>query len=125
MKYFTASELKCQCAVAGCTKHGMDKDFMNIIDGIREEAGFPFPVNSGYRCPKHPIEAKKENGPGAHATGKAIDIAVSGEQALVLVALAMKHEIYRIGVNQKGSYESRFIHLDVCENYMTPALWSY
>ena len=62
-------------------------------------------------------------GPGAHATGKAIDIAVSGERALRVIELALAAGVKRIGVNQKGAH--RFIHLDVCDEKTSPTIWSY
>lgn len=95
---------------------------MELMDSIRAMAGFPFVVTSGYRCPDHPIEAKK-SAPGAHTTGKAIDIAVKGHRALRLIELAQQAGIQRIGVNQKGN--GRFIHLDVCDDRPSPAIWSY
>jgi zinc D-Ala-D-Ala carboxypeptidase len=100
----------------------MDGDFMELMDSIRAMAGFPFVVTSGYRCPDHPIEARK-SAPGAHTTGKAIDIAVTGHRALRLIELAQQAGIQRIGVNQKGN--GRFIHLDVCDDRPSPAIWSY
>lgn len=118
MKYFTEEELACQ----HCGVRNMDAHFMELMDDIRERAGFPFVVTSGYRCEDHPIEAKK-SAPGAHTTGKAIDISVSGEKALRLIELAQQAGIKRIGVNQKGS--GRFIHLDVCDDRPSPAIWSY
>lgn len=118
MRYFTEEELACQ----HCGKRNMDVDFMELMDSIRAMAGFPFVVTSGYRCPDHPIEAKK-SAPGAHTTGKAIDIAVKGHRALRLIELAQQAGIQRIGVNQKGN--GRFIHLDVCDDRPSPAIWSY
>lgn len=118
MRYFTEEELACQ----HCGKRNMDGDFMELMDSIRAMAGFPFVVTSGYRCPDHPIEANK-SAPGAHTTGKAIDIAVKGHRALRLIELAQQAGIQRIGVNQKGN--GRFIHLDVCDDRPSPAIWSY
>ena len=120
MKYFTEDELKC----THCGKGGMDADFMVKIETLREQLGFPFPVNSAYRCPEHPIEARKER-LGAHTYGKAVDILANGENALEIIRVAQKHGIKRIGVQQKGG--GRFIHLDVCteEEGFPPAIWSY
>ena len=122
MKYFTEDELKC----SHCGKSNIDENFMKKVEVLREQLGFPFPVNSGYRCPEHPIEARKK-APGAHATGHAIDIGVSGKQAYDLVESAMKSgEFTGIGINQKGG--SRFIHLDDIENSPErprPWIWSY
>tara|TARA_R110000737_G_scaffold53448_1_gene75017 strand:- start:83 stop:451 length:369 start_codon:yes stop_codon:yes gene_type:complete len=122
MKYFTADELKC----SHCGKSGMNETFMERIETLRHQLGFPFPVNSAYRCSEHPIEARKKAA-GAHATGHAIDIGVSGEQAYKLIEAAVKSgEFGGIGINQKGS--SRFIHLDDIENTLErprPWIWSY
>jgi hypothetical protein len=42
---------------------------------------------------------------------------------LRLIDLAQQAGIQRIGVNQKGN--GRFIHLDVCDDRPSPAIWSY
>ena len=110
MKYFTEEELVC----SHCGESGMDSNFMKRIDALREELGFPFPVNSAYRCPEHPIEARKSS-PGAHSTGHAIDIGVRGEQAHTLLYAALDAGFTGIGVSQNGS-SGRFIHLDDIEN---------
>lgn len=118
MKYFHADEFRCQ----HCGNEGIKSSFTDRLEAIREECGFPFLISSGYRCPEHPIEAKKEK-PGAHSTGHAADIAVTGEQAIRVLEVAIKHGIKRIGVNQKGS--GRFIHLDTAPDLPAPAIWSY
>jgi uncharacterized protein YcbK (DUF882 family) len=119
-KYFKDSELACKHT----GENGMDVAFMKVIEDIREECGFPFRVSSAYRHPTHPIEAGKSK-PGAHASGKAIDILVSMEQAYKLVEVAYKHGIIRIGIAQKGPIGSRFIHLDMDESRSRPRIWSY
>ncbi len=122
MKYFTEDELKC----THCGKSGMDKDFMIRIEALREQLGFPFPVNSAYRCPEHPIEARKSS-PGAHSTGQAIDIGVQGEKAHMLLDAALQAGFTGIGVSQKGSL-GRFIHLDDLDGSSErprPTVWSY
>lgn len=100
-KYFTEEELLCQ----HCNAKGIDSNFMQKIDQLREDLGFPFPVTSGYRCPKHPIEARKSS-PGAHTTGRAIDIGVRGERAYRLIQKALEHGFSGIGVNQKAVVDS-------------------
>ena len=118
MKYFHPDEFRCQ----HCGGEGIKSSFAEKLDDIRDECGFPFLISSGYRCPEHPIEAKKEK-PGAHSTGHAADIAVTGEQAIRVLEVAIKHGIKRIGVNQKGG--GRFIHLDTAPDLPSPAIWSY
>jgi len=119
--YFTAKELTCKC---GCNTLEFDLTFLETLNKIREECNFPFVVSSAYRCPNHPVEARKVK-PGAHSTGKAVDILCSGEDALEVIRVAQANGIKRIGVQQKGS--GRFIHLDACtekDGYPT-AIWSY
>ena len=120
-KYFTELELKC----THCHKDGMNAAFMQKVEDLREEMGFPFIVTSGFRCENHPIEARKASA-GAHTTGKALDISVTGTDAYMLLEGALRAGFTGIGVNQKG--ESRFIHLDTIESEdgrPRPWVWSY
>lgn len=119
MSYFTQDELRCQC---GCGVYLFDEDALSILNSIRRDCGFPLPVSSGYRCVKHPIEAAKSK-PGAHTTGKAVDLAVNRDQAHELLRVAFLHGVPRVGVNQKG--DGRFIHLDWCDDRPGPTVWSY
>ena len=119
-KYFSEEELKCKYT-GQCD---MDWTFMQTIERIRERCNFPFNVSSAYRSIEHPVEAKKNN-PGAHTTGKAMDILVSGEQAMTLIKIAIEEGINRIGVAQKGDHASRFIHLDMDISSPSPRIWSY
>ena len=121
-KYFSFDEMKCKC---GCDQAPMDQEFMVLLDNIRESLAKPLIISSGYRCPNHPIEAKKAK-PGAHATGKAADIAVAGVDAQRVLLAAMLLDVNRLGVQQKGT--GRFIHVDTCteeDGLPSPAIWSY
>lgn len=100
---------------------------MEKIQAMRTEAGFPFRVNSGFRCPAY---NKSIGGGPTHPLGLAIDIGVSGNQAYTVVKLAMAHGIKGIGVSQQGKYGGRFIHLDIADNGIIegiyrPTIWSY
>ncbi|AUR87164.1 endolysin [Vibrio phage 1.097.O._10N.286.49.B3] len=117
---FSDAELNCQC----CGDSNPNIEFvelMDLVQELRDELGFPLRVTSAYRCPDHPIESKKDKF-GMHNTA-AIDINVHHEQALQLVELALAKGFTGIGINQKGSYNSRFIHLDLREGART--LWTY
>ncbi len=125
MNYFSDTELNCQ----HCGAKRFDPVFLDTLNNIRSDLGFALTVTSGYRCVDHPIESKKiEAGkpPGAHAYGKAVDIAIQGDKAIQLISTARKYGIKRIGVSQTGS--KRFIHLDCCtsiDGFPSPALWTY
>jgi zinc D-Ala-D-Ala carboxypeptidase len=121
-KYFSDKEMQCQ----HCGALKTDPDFMDALDSLREAYGKPLVVNSGYRCPEHPIEARKAR-TGAHTTGKAVDLSVDRGEAYLLLKLAMESGKFTgIGIQQKGS--GRFIHLDTCEEpemSPRPTIWSY
>lgn len=105
----------------------MDNAFVEKMDALREAYGKPMRVTSAYRCPEHPIEAKKTK-PGAHASGHAMDIGVHGDEAHKVLELAVAMGFSGIGVAQKGDIASRFIHIDDIENgdgFPRPWVWSY
>lgn len=119
LENFTLKEFACKC---GCDSDGseMDDSILQAVQDFRTALKFPFPITSGYRCPKHPVEASK-SAPGAHSRGVAVDIGVQGEQALKLLKLALNDgRINGVGVNQKGA--GRFIHLDTDPR---TAIWTY
>ena len=98
----------------------LNEDTMDRLQELRTEYGRGLIITSGYRSPKHSVEAKKKDPegnprPGAHSTGRAVDIAIRGEDAYVVLALATS-----LG----------FLHLDDIQdgdNFHAPRpfLWSY
>jgi len=130
MSYFSKEELACKhCLKLGKSidkSYHFNEDFLEALNAIREECGFPLIVTSGYRCPNHPINVQKEaeGKPfGAHAYGLAVDLSVSHKRAHKLVQVALQHGVPRIGVQQKG--DGRFIHLDWDMSLPHPTIWSY
>jgi zinc D-Ala-D-Ala carboxypeptidase len=120
-KYFKESEFV--CSHTGEVK--MDQSFLDLLNALRETYGKPLRITSGYRHPTHPIEAKKKN-PGAHTTGKAVDIAVNRGDAYNFLLIALNAGCTGIGVAQKGN--GRFIHIDTLTASSThprPTIWSY
>lgn len=120
-KNFSADEFKC----SHCGENKMTAEFMDKLQHLRTSFNKPMTITSGYRCPKHPIEAAKPT-PGAHASGQAADIALQGADAHRLLQLALELGFTGIGVQQKGS--GRFIHLDTIPNqpeFPRPTVWSY
>ena len=116
---FSVKEFIC----SHCGGEGVQPALLDKLQAMRTEYGKPMRITSGYRCPQHPVEAKKSS-PGAHALGLAADIAAEGAEAHRILSLAFKHGFTGVGVQQKGT--GRFIHVDVRSGQLpTPSVWSY
>ena len=103
-RYFTLDEFACRC---GCGTNKIKPTFVHRLDILREMCGFPFVVVSGYRCPDHPIEAKKPGGPGQHSKGHAADIRVNnGKERYMIQKGAYGMNFGGIGPHQK------YVHID-------------
>lgn len=100
----------------------MDPAFMDWLQALRTKCNFGFTINSGYRSPLHSAERNKAER-GSHTYGVAVDIAVSGARAHLLVKEAMTAGVLGLGVKQLGP--SRFIHLDMWKSPKRPMIWSY
>ena len=115
---FSAAEFSC----SHCGANEIKASLLDKLQELRNKYVKPMKITSGYRCPKHPIEAKKA-APGAHSTGLACDIGVSGADAHKVLSLAMQLGFTGIGVQQKGT--GRFIHVDLTTGQNRPTVWSY
>jgi len=119
VNYFTEKELSCPC----CGVNGFSNMTKDRLNRLRKIAMLPMPVTSGYRCPEY----NRKNGyTQTHATGQAVDVACTHEQAYALMSLAIAHGFTGIGVKQKG--KGRFLHLDDLEAgpwRPRPHVWSY
>ena len=123
--HFSQSELSCHCP---CGQMEMDPDFMERLELLRVAFDKPMKVTSAFRCPNHNAQVSKTGFTGPHVTGKSVDIAVSGQDAFDLLALAFLHHFTGLGISQKGPHNKRFIHLDTIENgpgRPRPTVWSY
>lgn len=119
--FFTEQEFKCKHT----GKCDMNEGFMDKLLALRKAYNKPMTISSGYRDGTHPVEINKLV-KGAHTTGNACDIAVSGADAYRIIQLATDLGFTGIGVQQKGS--GRFIHLDDLPNstsFPRPTVWSY
>jgi uncharacterized protein YcbK (DUF882 family) len=115
---FSEKEFVC----SHCGESNMKKATIEKLQQLRTKYGKSMTVTSGYRCPDHPIEAKKTK-PGTHASGFAVDIGCDGRGAYEIAKLAFELGFTGIGINQKGT--GRFIHLDTLQNLPRPNMWSY
>ena len=118
---FSPDEMRCK----ETSELNMLPSFMDRLQSLRTAYGKPMIVSSGYRGKMHSEERQKRT-TGTHAMGCAVDIAVSGRDALLLIELALQHGFTGIGVQQRG--EGRFIHIDDAPNAPhrpRPHIWSY
>ena len=124
---FTRAEFRCKCGKCDSSGREISDELLDAVPALRTMCDFPFVITSGYRCPIHPAEAKKDF-VGSHALGMAVDIGVNREEAIHLLKIAMNSGLFTgIGVNQKGS--GRFIHLDIATDSDVhaprPNIWTY
>ena len=104
----------------------MDPEYMGRLVNMRLVLAFPFPVTSGYRCPEHNARVSGTGLDGPHTTGRAVDIALRGEQALLVVERARTFGFTGIGLRQHGL--NRYVHLDdlpPTTGRPRPWLWGY
>lgn len=114
---FSRSEL--QCKHTGLCS--MSSDFLDRLEALREEYAQPIRISSAFRDKTHPAEIRKEK-VGYHGLGRAADLLV-GYDGYRLLELAIKHGFTGLGCSFRGSFESRFLHVDDRET--APAVWSY
>lgn len=88
--------------------NNMQPEFMAKLQGFRTAYGKPITITSGFRHPRHPIEARKTHSKGEHTQGNCCDIAcTTGAERFALVKLALEHGFTRIGIAKT------FLHLGI------------
>ena len=121
MKYFTFKEFDSPDE-PGSGKH-MDRDFLDMLDTAREEAGVAFKISSGFRTEaynrdllKRGYKASKNS---SHLKGCAADIVCtdSAKRSIIVRALI------NVGFTRLGIAKS-FIHVDNDSN-KPDAIWLY
>ena len=119
---FTRKEMECHHT----HKCKMHPEFMAKLQSIREAYGAPMIISSGYRDKSHPDEIHKLKD-GEHVYGMAADVLVSGIDALRLLQVLIHQGINRIGINQKGLINERYVHVGIGDSFrlFPPAIWTY
>lgn len=123
-RFFSADEFK----RVGCSIDAMDENFLARLDAVREAAGVPLRLTSAYRTPAHNAAVSATGATGPHTTGRAVDIAIAGEDVFRLVGAAILCGMTGIGLRQAGPVEKRFVHLDdltADRGYPRPRIWTY
>jgi hypothetical protein len=114
-------EFACKC---GCGRVDMKPSFLAKLQILRTKVGFPFPINSGFRCPEY---EKAIGGRGEHTHGEAVDLGLFGSQAVTVMSNAQSVGFDRIGMKQHGKLDKRFVHLGaiIHPDYPSPWIWTY
>lgn len=121
-RYFTKEEFACKC---GCGQNWINEDFITRLDDLREHAGFPFRVHSGFRCPTYNNQVSSTGLDGPHPTGWAADIGTyTSQERFRLIRVAIQYDCERLG------WGSNFIHIDFCneldvDRYPPEVFWDY
>ena len=121
-KNFTETEMRCPC---GCGRADMQDSFMDRLQQIRNGHARPMRVTSGFRCPDYNERISSTGRTGPHTTGRAADIAVSGESAYHLLGSAYALDMRGIGLKQHGPPLGRYMHLDDLGGRIRPRIWTY
>ena len=66
---FSPAELACK----HCNRLVVNAEALDLLQRARARYGDKIRIASAYRCPEHPIEAAKPDGPGPHSRGTAFD----------------------------------------------------
>lgn len=121
-KHFKLEDFACH----HCGANLIDQSFVDLLDELREQVGFPLPVNSGYRCSTYNRMVSTTGALGPHTTGCAADLQVDRKNAYRVLQAALKLGFTGIGVAQKGV--TRYLHLDTLPDapiQPRPTIWSY
>jgi uncharacterized protein YcbK (DUF882 family) len=103
------------CSETGET--GINEVFVEDLDQLRYECGFPFTITSGYRSPRHSAEANKAR-PGTHTQGIAADIyCIDSAKRRTIVEKAIELGFGGIGIAHN------FVHVDT--RITTQYMWIY
>lgn len=102
--HFTKKELACKC----CGQPGaIAQELIEALETLRDMAGCPLVITSGYRCPAHncAVGGAKDS---QHVKGTAADVKSTGKTPLELFALAAQIP----AIKGLGLYAS-WVHIDV------------
>lgn len=128
-KNFSWSEMSCKCG--RCQGHPDSQEATDFfvqevgwLQTIRDAYGKPIHINSGYRCPDYNDSHFSTGKNGPHTKG-AFDVGIHGHDCWELVSIALKLGATGVGLDQRGDYSGRFVHLDRLSGKTRPWIWTY
>ena len=125
LEFFTPLEFACK----GTGVVRLYIPFGFWLDGLRRRIGGPVYLSSAYRAPSHNAAVSDTGYNGPHTTGAAADILCHSRRAQIVLGYIHETGIRRYGINQKGEWKSRYIHVDIADQIRAgdpaPAIWTY
>ena len=114
--HFQLEEFRCKC---GCRQVIVVPELIQTLEAIREYAGFPVVITSGFRCPDQNAAAGG-SADSAHLRGEAADISISSShRRFKFIEAAIMAGVSRIGVGDT------FLHIDVSKRLPQEVIWGY
>lgn len=109
----------CQCG-CGLGFDDMNLEFMLRLDDARHQAGVPFWVVSGARCPNHNSKVSTTGLTGPHAELCAVDLACKDSRhRFIMLEALIKHGFTRLGIAKT------FLHVDGSKTKDPKVVWFY
>lgn len=136
-EHFTRAEMECRC---GCGRMGFTAEAMGWLEAMRATFGYPMTISSGCRCTSYDALVHKQRNPsypyeernGPHTIviddNMTVDVRLFGSRARDFVHVALGFGCTGIGINQRGPYTERFIHIDRlphAPDRPRPWIWTY
>lgn len=112
---FKLTEFACPC----CGGNDIKASFVEKLQKARDIAGFPFKINSGWRCESHNKDIKGEAS-SSHMFGYAADIACQSS----MTRFNLLESLQRAGFNRFGIGKT-FIHTDCDPDKPQHVIWVY
>ncbi|MBR1486634.1 MAG: hypothetical protein IJ597_05205 [Synergistaceae bacterium] len=107
-KNFKVSEFACKC---GCQPNKVQQSIINLCQKIRDKAGIPIRVNSGYRCEKHNAKVGGVKG-SQHTLGLAADLSCAKGAKYLLNCVMRLYDAGEIPELQFCKEYKSWIHVD-------------
>ena len=115
LRYFKKEEFTCKC---GCGETLISDRLLVMLDDAREFSKIKFNINSGYRCKNHSESIK--NPTSSHIKGLAVDISCTSSKNRAIMIDALGY----VGFKRFGIADT-FIHVDIDDQKLNPAIWLY
>ena len=114
--HFRLEEFICKC---GCGQATVSPELIQVLEAVRDYAGYAIKIESGFRCPSH-NRAVGGTPQSAHLSGEAADIRIrSDHERFKFIEAATMAGVSRLGIGRT------FLHVDVSKRLSQEVCWGY